>query len=534
MKIYVNGVLDKSLANTNGLVYNTNANVYLGGTNLSPNYPFSGTIDNARFYNRKLSDSEMYALYSQDPACSVSGFPPVSSFSANPSSLCAGNSIALTDLSSNTPTSWNWQITGAASMSSSVNNPTLTLSNPGNYIISLVSTNANGAGNTFTQSITVKPNPTITVSASNVACLGQTVTLTASGASTYSWNSGPTGATIAVSPAQNTTYSVIGTSTNGCLGFAPKTITVFAPPVLAISGNSIICEGASTSLLVSGSALTYTWTNNFTGNLVSVSPAVSTSYSVSGTDVNGCIGVASQVVVVNSSPIVMANATSTAICVGDAALLNGSGASTYAWSGGVQNNIPFFPNTTAIYSVTGTGTNGCKKTATMQVHVNSLPVLSLTSNSSMAICPGEPVILSATGANLYSWSSGQVLPVITINPTVTTQFTVTGTDANGCKSSLMYTQNVYACLGLESGSPDGGVFIYPNPAFEEIHVVIPGGAGPLRLELYTASGSKLREYAVTAPQSIVKLSEYSPGVYTIRLYRGNALIGLKKLVKSQH
>ncbi|MEW6774489.1 MAG: T9SS type A sorting domain-containing protein [Bacteroidota bacterium] len=69
--------------------------------------------------------------------------------------------------------------------------------------------------------ITVFPNPNISISTTSaVSCPGSTVVLTASGASSYTWGSGATTNTIVISPTISTTYSVSGTSSNGCLGNA--------------------------------------------------------------------------------------------------------------------------------------------------------------------------------------------------------------------------------------------------------------------------------------------------------------------------
>gem|GEM_PF-4679510 len=81
--------------------------------------------------------------------------------------------------------------------------------------------------------------------------------------------------------------------------------------------------------MVSGSALTYSWSNGFTGNLISVSPAASTVYTVTGTDNNGCKNFVTQSVFVNTNPIVTANASNNSICSGDAVMLSGGGAATY-------------------------------------------------------------------------------------------------------------------------------------------------------------------------------------------------------------
>lgn len=71
MKLFVNGVQEGLAQIPQPMVYGTTG-VILGGTNNTPNVPLNGTLDNVRFYNRKLSNSEMMQLYQQDPQCTVS------------------------------------------------------------------------------------------------------------------------------------------------------------------------------------------------------------------------------------------------------------------------------------------------------------------------------------------------------------------------------------------------------------------------------------------------------------------------------
>lgn len=143
LKIYVNGALDGTLNQVSTLDYNPGGKVYLGGTTLGINLPFSGSMDNIRFYNRKLNGAEFAHMYNTDPIC-LKGFIPDASFSYSPNPICAGQTMTLTDLSANTPTAWAWQMTGGTPSVSSVNNPTVVFATTGTYSVSLVSSNIYG------------------------------------------------------------------------------------------------------------------------------------------------------------------------------------------------------------------------------------------------------------------------------------------------------------------------------------------------------------------------------------------------------
>jgi alpha-tubulin suppressor-like RCC1 family protein len=96
-------------------------------------------------------------------------------------------------------------------------------------------------------------SPTVSVTpSSTVICSSYSATLTASGASTYSWNTGPTTSTISVSPTVTTTYTVTGTDANGCQNTATSTVTVNAPgpccvpPTVVFTGTTTTSTSAGT------------------------------------------------------------------------------------------------------------------------------------------------------------------------------------------------------------------------------------------------------------------------------------------------
>src|SRR6185369_9736080 len=107
--------------------------------------------------------------------------------------------------------------TGGTPPTSTVKNPTVTYNSPGTYTITLISTNGFGSSPPYSKTITVNPLPTVAIAASSqTICSGKTTTLTGSGASTYTWNTGPTTAAIVVTPTTSTSYTVTGTSAAGC------------------------------------------------------------------------------------------------------------------------------------------------------------------------------------------------------------------------------------------------------------------------------------------------------------------------------
>ncbi|MFN3343182.1 MAG: PKD domain-containing protein, partial [Flavobacteriales bacterium] len=282
-----------------------------------------------------------------------------------------------------------------------------------------------------TISIFTPLNITANTTASSV-CQGTSVTLSGSGAVSYSWNNGVTNG-IAFTPASTNTYTVIGTDGNGC-ATNPATVTVTVnnnPTVSITASETSICNGDDVTLSGNG-ALSYLW-NNGVVNGVSFIPSSTVTYTVSGTDANSCVGTATVTVTVNQ-PTVSPIASSTGVCEGNAVTLTGGGAVSYTWSHGVLDGVSFVPAATATYTVTGEDSDGCTNTATITVTVHSLPVISINANPA-TVCAGSTTTLTASGGISYQWMPGNLSGTsVSVSPMAQTIYTVTGTDANNCSS----------------------------------------------------------------------------------------------------
>lgn len=206
---------------------------------------------------------------------------PIPTIIVNSGAICAGNSFTILPSGANTYT-----ISGG----SSVVTPT------SNASYNVTGTSAAGcvSSNTAVSSVTVNPLPVIVAASStSVLCIGQTATLNANGANTYTWSTGSNSTSIVITPTANVTYTVIGTSTAGCVSpsAAVNNVTLNALPTLSVvTNNSIICTGNSATLTVSG-ANTYTWSTSSNSANIAVTPTANTSYTVNGTAANGCSNV---------------------------------------------------------------------------------------------------------------------------------------------------------------------------------------------------------------------------------------------------
>ena len=457
-------------ASGTGLNFGTDANIqmeYVGtlvtfridvDRNCTWDYVYTGTVPTiaaglcgAASYQKCFLDDWCYGTTCVNP-----GSLPITVTPSAPS-ICPGGSVVLTAGGANT---YSWSPgTGLSGTTGSVVTafPTTTTT------YTVTGTPLVGCTGSTTVTVTVNPNPTITVTPSAPSiCSGGSMVLTASGANTYAWApgtglSGTTGATVTASPTTTTTYTVSGTSLAGCVGTTTVTVTVNPNPTITVTPSSAsICLGSNVVLTASG-ANTYAWApatglSGTTGSVVTASPTVNTTYTVTGTSVAGCTGTTTVTVTINPNLTITVSPPNPAICNGSSIVLTASGGNTYAWapgtglSGTTGSVVTANPTTTTTYTVTGTALTGCTGTTTVTITVNANPVI-LINPSAPAICAGNSVVLTASGASTYTWApatglSGTTGSVVTASPAATTTYTITGTSVAGCTGTATVTVTV--------------------------------------------------------------------------------------------
>jgi len=256
----------------------------------------------------------------------------------------------------------------------------------------------------------------------------------------YLWSDGTSAASI--NPSLGGTYTVTVTDANGCIGSTSQLVTINANPVPVISGNNAICDGTTTSFNA-GNYSSYVWSDGSTSASISIGTAG--VYSVTVTDLNGCVGSASQSLTVYTLPTATIAGNNT-ICYGDNSDLNviftGTAPFTYVWTDGITNSSPVISNTnsstvnvspgsTSVYTLISVSDANCPGTlngaATITVNPLPIPVIS----GDLSICDGETSILTATpGYVAYTWSNNSNSTSITTGSGG--PYTVTVTDLNGC------------------------------------------------------------------------------------------------------
>lgn len=454
--------------------------------------------------------SDIY-LCSNSATVSV-GTYSIPTVSVNSGSICSGNSFTLLPSGASTYT---------FSSGSSIVSPTSTAS------FSVLGTSSNGcvSNSPAIGTVTVYSLPILNISGPSGICFGNSALLSSSGALTYTWNGSIISSSINVSPISTMVYTVVGINSNGCTNTSTISLTVFTLPNISISGSNQLCNGSQSFIYASG-ANTYTWNTNATTTGILVQPSSTSSFSVFGVDANGCSNFATHTITVLPSPTISAIASQSSVCNGNSVTLNGVGAVSYSWTGGAINNSPFFPTLTGTYTVMGSDINGCQNSASVIVVVNPSPNL-VISASNQTICSKESTTLSVIGANSYTWSTSANAQSIIVSPTITTIYTVAGSDINGCTSSSFLTIIVDPCVGIKSiDEIFESVQIFPNPSEGEFLIKIPNSGIVGKLEIYSPNGKLVFNETLRTEQKI-NITSYSSGIYLLRIYSDGRSITYK-------
>ena len=174
--------------------------------------------------------------------------------------------------------------------------------NAGTYILTV--TDSLSCSNSDTVKINAFPLPDVTVIGDSSLCIGSSVTLKVTGAKSYSWNFGLGNTdSVKVKPVKTSTYIVTCIGDNSCSKIVSETVNVYPLPVVSISGRTSVCSGSSDILTAKG-ALKYFWNNGIgQGNIFTVYPVTTTTYTVIGFDANNCTDTSQITVIAKPLPV---------------------------------------------------------------------------------------------------------------------------------------------------------------------------------------------------------------------------------------
>jgi gliding motility-associated-like protein len=394
----------------------------------------------------------------------------------NPGTICLGDSFQLGGPPNN---DYSYQWTPNTNLSgTTVAQPWVLPITPGTINYQLVVTDTSGmAACTDTASIAVVATDTPTVSlvaTPDTICNGSIGTLTATatggtGSYSYAWSpGGGTTASVQVNPSTTTTYSVTVTDQSSCSTVGSITLTVLASPTVSAFANpDTICAGQTSDLTAQASGglvpYNYLWSNSQTGSVTTVSPQITTNFTVTVTDANGCSGTASAPLVVNVADSIDITVPDTFVCNNGAIAITNTfgsaGVNTWTWLPAVGVSDPTVPNPvisppvdTTYYLSGFNSISGCGYIDSIHIDVFELN-LNLWSDST--ICLGDSINLDlqiggGSGNYVIQWlstSGGYISDDSIANPVVSpstnTIYTALVTDTtNGCVSTQTVNVNV--------------------------------------------------------------------------------------------
>lgn len=351
-------------------------------------YTYPGTFNPVM-----ILDDQMGCLVSIPSPGPINATTVVANFEAIPADLCQQGTITFNNLSTGAPDVASWYWTFGDGSSSTDENPSHYYTTPGNYDVQLVAFNSSGCSDTMFRPGYIKIHP------------------------------GPT--------AQ---YNVDVQQT--CQGNAINFTDASTGSDTSIASHTWYFGDGDTSVL-NNPAYTYANPGTYTSSIIV-------------TDARGCKDTTTLPITIDTLPMATATINSP-VCIGDTAILAGTGGVSYLWNPGstledsTMATTQAYPTSSTTYHVLVTDGNGCQGTDSATVIVNPLPVPMISADQ--AICSGDTAQLSITGGISFLWTPGQevsdsLAPDPVTGPTSTTTYQVSVTDTNGCVNTASTTVTV--------------------------------------------------------------------------------------------
>lgn len=349
---------------------------------------------------------------------------------------------------------------------------------PGIYTVTLYSASQGNLLRTEEFEVPAISTFTVTPSVNNPSCsssvngsIGLSVSGSSGGIYSYQWSNGQTVATITnLAPG---TYSVTVSNSNypGCNYINSFTLAPAYTPTVLPPSNQVVCNGSTTNAIVFSGSLpstTFSWVNNNTsiglggsgsGNIAAFNAVNNNTTQVTANITvtplaYGCTGLPQTFSITVKPTPTVTPVTNLTLCSGQpSGNINFSGSvsgTTFTWTNnntsiglsasGTGNISSFIPLTTSSIPVNASiivlpSASGCTgSSSTFGIQVNPTPQPNPTANP-IEICTGQSSQLTASNGNSYMWSTGQTNASIMVMPVITTNYTVSATNAYGCQGT---------------------------------------------------------------------------------------------------
>ena len=420
----------------------------------------------------------------------------------NDGPVCEGQSVQL---SASGGLDYAW--TGPNGFTSSAQNPVIDPANPedaGTYTV--VVTDANACTSEAITSLVIHALPTVSVSNNGPLCEGADAQFSASGGSSYTW-SGPNGFAAdlpnpvinAVQMVHAGVYTVTITDDNACSNNATTELMINSNPQPQIQGITSLCFGATSVLSLNQNYASYTWSNGASTDTIVVSEPG--NYSVTVSDANACIGMASvEVIIADSlSPMITGD---TILCEGDSTMLEaGPGYATYLWSTG-STNASIVVSEPGNYAVSVSSDDGCSGSGSISISAGTVVFSTqITDESCLGNCDGSISITDPQAGYEYHWSTGD--EGTSIDSLCPGSYALIVSDENGCMadSILSVGNGSFFTLDLTSddstltANPSGGTlpYTYLWSTGDSTMTISPEGGGTFSVTVTDSSGCTATE-----------------------------------------
>ncbi len=383
-------------------------------------------------------------------AGSTTSSPTISA--SGSTTFCSSSSVTLTSSSAGT---YLWS-NGATTQS-------ITVNQSGNYTVSITSGNCSATSLATTVTATAAPAlPTVSSSGPLTSCTGNSIILTSSNAAGYLWSTGSTNSSITVNASG--TYWVRVFSSGNCYNQSANVVVTAASapatPLVNASGSLSLCPGSNVILSTAYNSSGYLWSNGATTQTITVSSAG--TYWVKIFNATNCSAQSTNTVVTtntNNIPVITAGG-SVNLCSGNSVTLTSSSAGNYDWSTGATTQS-ITVSTAGIYWVR-TGTGSCiVQSNDLTVTTNGAAIPIISASGALEICQGSSVVLTASSAGGYLWSTGETTQSIEVN--TSGSYWVRGYQSGNCfAQSVSHAVTVLATPATPIISTSGAVALTPS------------------------------------------------------------------------
>ena len=437
------------------------------GRGIGGNY-FNGKIDDVGIWNRCLSACEINDLFTTtNTLTTVSAGPDLYA--------CNGGAVTLTGTGAQTYV-WTPNVVNGSTFSPSIN-----------QTYTLTGFDSNGCS-AWDQTNILLEQFSINAGQDQTLCLGDSAVLTATGAPNIIWNNNDVSNGMPFFPSNSGYITAFATSVNGCLASDSVLLTINPSPTIDAGPDLYACPGDSITLLASG-ATNLIWNGSISNNTTFV-PFSSETYVVSGQSSQGCVGSDTLQLFYGSFPDLNAGPDQS-VCFGDEVILYGTGGNFMFWNNNIADSIPFVPQQSGSYVLTGASNEGCVGTDTVYVSVNDASSNTITASA-----------LDSYNLNGQTYtSSGTYTQILT--------------NAAGC-DSLITLNLTLDFTGLDE-NVGASLLVYPNPAQDLIFLAVDPDLIGSNVMICDALGRILLETTLQKEETHIDLREFTTGTYLIKV-----------------